>query len=115
VIDISDESPNPFGHVAITSADLLKMLERIRYLEEQNKTLKLYYKDALEQQDVIKELRRVLAPFVKHARTALVMNAARKTEFLDLVPRKGEGNLMPEYFIEASFWYERTRPPKSGT
>ena len=46
MIDISDGLPNPLDHVAITSADLLKMLERIRYLEEQNKTLKMYCKDA---------------------------------------------------------------------
>lgn len=89
--------------------DIIEFKERrIARLEDENKTLKLYYKDWLAQQKDVRGLREALRPFALQAETEFVKAAARNGQLFDMTARNDRGHLTPAYFLNAAFWHAKT-------
>lgn len=96
--------------VTVSAVSLLRILERNQKLEEENKTLKLYYKDWLEQQAVVRKLRRTLQAFAAHATTMPVMSAIAHNSAVQLVFNDHVAAMDPLWFREAKNVLAETEP-----
>ena len=115
--DPLDWLPGEIDEFVVPRAVFLKMTNQISNLQHDNESLKQYYKDWREQQEVVEKLRTALEPFAKLAELGTVDRAYEYGKWVELIisfdpPRCRPQIVRPDMFIEAAYIHKKTAPRK---